>query len=83
MEKFKELLANFLVTVFVILLCVLCGFLLLLGTLGIFGSMFFEVPFYQLTFSLVLKNVVSFIGGVISLVLGIQLGGIILDKIFS
>lgn len=83
MEKFKDFLADFIVLVVVIMLCILCGFLLLIGTLAIFGSMFFEVPFSQITLLLVLKHVAIFIGGVISIALGISLGEIILSKIFD
>lgn len=41
MEKFKEMVATVLVYMGVIVLFVICGMLLLVGVLTIFGSMFF------------------------------------------
>lgn len=63
MGKFKDMLATVLVYMGVIVLLVFAGGSMLVGGLAIFGSMFFEVTFAQLTFLIVLQHIGIFFGG--------------------
>ena len=73
MEKFKEMVATVLVYMGVIVLFVICGVLLLMGVLTIFGSMFFEVTASQITLLLVLQHIGIFIAGVFFVAIGLVL----------